>query len=67
METIKEGLFGVNDFRIIYSGINKKAYKNSWKEFVHLKNIDGKFYASVYSDVNVNQYVVKRGTSLRFS
>ena len=30
------------------------------------KNIDAKFYASDYYDVNVNKYGVKRGTSLRF-
>ena len=30
-------------FRDIYSGINETWYKNSWKEFVHLKNIDAKF------------------------
>ena len=27
--------------------------------FVHLKNIDAKFYASDYCDVNVNKYGVK--------
>ena len=40
--------------------------KNSWKEFVHLKNIDAKLYASDYYDVNVNKYGVKCRTSLRF-
>ena len=40
--------------------------KNSWKEFVQLKNIDAEFYASNYYDVNVNKYGVKCGTSLRF-
>ena len=33
---------------------------------VHLKDIDAKFYASDYYDVNVNKYGVKCGTSLRF-
>ena len=65
-EIIKEGVFGGTYFRDIYSGINEKWYKNSWKEFVHLKNIDAKFYASDYYDVNVNKYGVKCGTSLRF-
>ena len=37
--------------------------KNSWKEFVHLKNIDAKLYASDYYDVNMNKYGVKYGTS----
>ena len=44
----------------------KKWYKNSWKDFIHLKNIDPKFYASDYYDINVNKYGVKCGTSLRF-
>ena len=30
------------------------------------KNIDPKFYASDYYDINVNKYGVKCGTSLRF-
>ena len=39
VEVIREGSFGGTYFRDIYSGINEKWYKNSWKEFVHLKNI----------------------------
>ena len=50
IEIIKESASGSTYFRNIYSGINE----NSWKEFVHLKNIDAKFYASDYYDVNVN-------------
>ena len=34
----------------IYSGINGKLCKNSRREFVHLKNIDAKFYPSDYYD-----------------
>ena len=66
IEIIKEGAFGGTYFRDVYSNINKKWYKNSWKEFIHLKNIDPKFYASDYYDINVNKYGVKCGTSLRF-
>ena len=66
IEIIKEGAFGGTYFRDVYSNINKKWYKNSWKEFVHLKNIDAKFYTSDYYDVNVNKYGVKCGTPLRF-
>ena len=62
IDIIKEGAFGGTYFKDSYSGINEKWYKNSWKEFVHLKNI----YASDYYDVNVNKYGVKCGTSLRF-
>ena len=66
IEIIKEGSIGGTSFRDIYSGINEKWYKNSWKEFAQLKNIDANFYASDYDDVNVNKYNVKCGTSLRF-
>ena len=66
IEIIKEGAFGGTYFRNIYSGINEKWYRNSWKESVQLKNIDAKFYASDYYDVNVNKYGVKCRTSLRF-
>ena len=63
IEITKEGAFSGTYFRNIYSSINEKWYKNSWKKFVHLKNIDAKFYASDYYDVNVNKYSVKCGTS----
>ena len=66
IEIIKEVAFGGTYFRGTYSSINQKWYKNSWKEFVRLKNIDAKFYASDYYDVNVNKYGVKCATSLRF-
>ena len=64
IEVIKEGTFGGTYFRDIYFGINEKWYKNSQKEFVQLKNIDVKYYASDYYDVNVNQYGVKCGILL---
>ena len=66
IEVIREGAFGGTYFRDIYSGINEKWYKNSWKEFNQLKIIDAKFYASDYYVVNVNKCGVKTGTSLRF-
>ena len=44
IEIIK-GAFGGTYFGDVYSNINKKWYKNSWKEFICLKNIDPKFYA----------------------
>ena len=66
IQIIKEGAFGGTYFRDIYSNINEKWYKNSWKVFIHLKNIHPKFYASDYYDINVNKYGVKWETSLRF-
>ena len=59
-------LFGGVYFRNVYSNINTKWYKNSWKEFIHLKNIDAKFYTLDYYDINVNKYGVKCRTSLGF-
>ena len=66
IEVIKEGSFGGTYFRNIYSRVNDKFYKNSWKEFKELKNTDKKYYSSDYYDVSVNKYSVKCGTSLRF-
>ena len=66
IEVIREGAFGGTYFRDIYSGINEKWYKNSWKEFDQLKNIDAKFYASDYYDTKLNKYKVKTETSLIF-
>ena len=63
VEIIKEGAFGGTYFRHVYSNINKKWYKKSWKEFVRLKNIDAKFYPSDYYDINLNKCGVKYGTS----
>ena len=51
IEVIGEGAFSGNYFRDIYSNIDKKWYKNSWKEFIHLKNIDTKLYVSDYYEV----------------
>ena len=51
IEVIREGAFGGTYFRDIYSGVNKKWYKNSWKEFDQLKNIDKKNYCSDYYDM----------------
>ena len=65
VEVIREGAFGGSYFRDIYSGINRKWYKNSWKEFDQLENIDQKYYCSSYYDVSVNKYGVKCRTSLR--
>ena len=64
IEVIKEGGFGGAYFRDIYSSVNSKWYKNSWKEFYELKNIDEGYYCSNDYDIGVNKYGVKCGTSL---
>ena len=66
VEIIKEGAFEGTSFRDSSSGVNGKWYKNLWKEFNELKNIDQNYYCSNYYDVNVNKYKVKSETSLRF-
>ena len=40
IEVIRESTFRGTYFRGIYSAVNRKWYKKSWKEFDHLKNID---------------------------
>ena len=65
IEVIREDAFGGTYFRDIYSGINEKWYKNSWKEFDQLKNINAEFYASDYYGKKLNKYKIKTGTSLR--
>ena len=66
VEVIKERPFGGTYFRDIYSGVNSKQYRNSWKEFDELKNIHRGYYCSNYYDVSVNKYGVKCGTSVKF-
>ena len=63
---IKEGAFGGTYFRDIYSDVNGKWYRKSWKEFNLLKNINKKYYCSDYYDVRVNKYGIKCRASLRF-
>ena len=62
VEIIKEKAFGGTYYRDIYSGVNRKWYKNSWKEFTELKNIDQKYYSSNYYNVKLDKYKVKAGT-----
>ena len=66
VEVIKEGAFAGTYFRDIYSGVNSKWYRRSWKEFNELENIDQNYYYSNYNDVSVNKYRVKCATPLRF-
>ena len=65
VEIIKKRAFGGTYFRDIYSGVNDKFYKNSWKKFKELRSINKTYYASNFYDVIVNKYGVKCGTSLR--
>ena len=58
VEIRKEGAFGGNYFRDIYSDINGEWYKKWWKEINEQKNIDQKSYCSKYYDVSVNNMVL---------
>ena len=64
-EIIKEGAFGGTYFRDIYSSINGKWYRNTWKEFDFSSDIDPRLYLSNYYNTNVNKYKIRCGTSLR--
>ena len=66
VEVIIEGAFGGTYFRDIYSSVNGRWYKKSWKELDQLKNIDQKFYCLDYYNVSVNKYGAKCRTSLKF-
>ena len=63
VEIIKEGSFGGTYLRDIYSSVNDRWYKDSWKEFKDLKNIDKKYYSSDSYDASLNKYGVKCGIS----
>ena len=44
VEVIKEGAFRETFIRDIYSSVNGKWHKISWKEFDQLKDVDQKYY-----------------------
>ena len=62
VEVCKEGVFRGTYFRDIYSGINGKWYRKSWRKFDELRNIDQNYYCSNYYDIGINKYKVKCGT-----
>ena len=64
VEVIKKGTFRGTYFKKIYSGVNGKWYRKSWKEFNELVDIDHKYFFSSYYDVSVNKYDVRCWTSL---
>ena len=66
IDVIKKGAFGGTYFRDIYSRVNNKFYKNSWKQFKELENIDGRYYCSDFYDIGLNYYGVVVEKSLRF-
>ena len=65
VEVIKRDQIGGTYFRDIYSGVNSKWYKKSWKNFNELQNVAQKYYFSNYYNAGANKYGVKCGTSLR--
>ena len=59
IEAIKKGASGGTYFKDIYSIFTNKWYRNSWKQFSVLKDIDQKYYCSDYYDARINKYGVK--------
>ena len=47
VKIIKESVFGGTYFRDIYSNVNNKWYKNSWKECDGLETIDQKIIVQI--------------------
>ena len=58
VEIVREGAFRRTYFRDIYSSVNEKWYKESWKEFDQLKDIDQKYYCSSYYDCSLINMVL---------
>ena len=54
VEIIKEGAFGGTCFTDIYSSINGKWYRKSWKEFDELTNIDQNIIVQIIMLVSTN-------------
>ena len=48
VDVIKKGAFGGTYFRDIYSNLNNKWYKDAWKEFEKLKNIDKNITVQIF-------------------
>ena len=63
IQITKEGAFGGTYFRDIFSCVNNKWYRDSWKEFKELEGIDKKYYCSDFYDVSLNKYALECGTS----
>ena len=59
LDVIKKGAFGGTYFRDICSCVISKFYKNSWKEFKELEDIDCRYYCSDFYDVSLNKYGVE--------
>ena len=63
---IKEDPFGGTYLRDIYSSVNGKWYRKSWKEYDEPNNIDQRYYYANYYDISVNKQGVNCGASLIF-
>ena len=62
VDVIKKGAFGGTYFRDVYPSVTDKWYKNLWKEFNMLKDIDQKYCCSNFYDASANKNGVKCGT-----
>ena len=66
LELFKSGIFGGTYFREIKSPITGKIYKNNYKKFNFLKNLNEKLYKSNFYDLTLNKYKVKSGMSYEY-
>ena len=55
VEVIKKGAFGGKYFRDIFSEVNDRWYRDSWKEFKEIEGIDERYYCSDFYDVSLNK------------
>ena len=53
-EVINKGSFGGTYFRDIFSGVNGRWYKKTWKEFDQLKNIRSFIVQIIMMSVSIN-------------
>ena len=61
-DVIKKGAFGGTYFRDIYSEVNNKWYKYSWKEFEEIKDIEKKYYLSDCNWIRTHNHLVHKRT-----
>lgn len=68
-QVIRKGSFGGTYFRDLYSGVNKKYYKDQWKEYPKdwFEGLDlEKMVYSKKCDKSINKFKVKSGTTLEY-
>ena len=65
-DMFSRGVFGGAYFRPIHSSVTGKDYKNVYKKYSSLKNLDPKLLALDDFNYSLNKYKVASGTSLEY-